>query len=71
MARDTVLAVKTDELPGITESPEYRKDYPAKATKDAKEKKPESRPVSFTNLIWSADGKNNVLVLRAHDTPAR
>ena len=71
LQRDTVLSVKTDEIPGITESPEYRTDYPAKATTDSKEKKPEYRSVTFSNLIWSADGKNNVLVLRAHDNKDR
>jgi dipeptidyl aminopeptidase/acylaminoacyl peptidase len=69
--RDTVLSVKTDDIPGITDSPEYRKDYPAKETKDSKDKKPESRTVTYTGLIWSPDGKNNVLVLRAHDNKDR
>lgn len=71
LTRDTVLSVKTDEIPSITDSPEFRKDYPAKATKDSKDKKPESRAVTYSGLIWSPDGKNNVLVLRAHDNKDR
>lgn len=71
LTRDTVLSVQTDEIPGITDSPEFRKDYPAKATKDSKDKKPESRAVTYSGLIWSPDGKNNVLVLRAHDNKDR
>ncbi len=70
--KDTVLSVKTDEITGIFDSPEYKKEYPTKAVKgDTKEKKPEARPVSFSGLIWSADGKNNVLVLRSQDNKDR
>lgn len=70
--KDTVLSVKTDEITGIFDSPEYKKDYPTKTVKaDTKEKKPEARPVSFSGLIWSADGKNNVLVLRSQDNKDR
>src|SRR6185369_10125329 len=34
--KDTVLAVKTDQITGIFDSPEFRKDYPAKATRENK-----------------------------------
>jgi len=71
ITKDTVLSVKTDEIAGIFDSPEYKKDYPAKAKADTKEKKPEARSVSFSGLIWSADGKNNVLVLRSQDNKDR
>ncbi|MCW5911632.1 MAG: prolyl oligopeptidase family serine peptidase [Cyclobacteriaceae bacterium] len=76
--RDTVVSIKTDELPGILDVPEYlptgqagKKDYPAKPGKDNKEKKPEPRAVSFSGLVWSADGKNNALVLRSQDNKDR
>lgn len=68
---DTILAVKTDDIPGIFDVPEFKKEYPVKPTKDAKEKKLEARPVSFSNLIWSPDGKNNILVLRSQDNKDR
>ena len=71
LTKDTVLSVKTDEIAGIFDLPEYKKDYPAKAKADTKEKKPEVRPVSFSGLVWSADGKNNVLVLRSQDNKDR
>lgn len=71
IVKDTVLVVKTDELPGIFDTPEYTKDYPAKEIKGAKDKKPEVRPVTYSGLIWSGDGKNNVLVLRAQDNKDR
>jgi dipeptidyl aminopeptidase/acylaminoacyl peptidase len=71
LQKDTVFAVKTDEIEGIFDTPEYKKDYPTKPAKDSKEKKPEARTVSFTSLIWSPDGKNNVLSLRAQDNKDR
>lgn len=71
LKRDTIVAVKTDNLPGIFDTPEYKKEYPAKSTTDAKEKKPEPRAVTYSGLIWSGDGKNNVMVLRAQDNKDR
>lgn len=70
LKRDTVLAVKTDDLDGIFDVPEFMKNV-APESKDPKDKKPEARKVSYSNLIWSGDGKNNVLVLRAHDNKDR
>jgi len=73
--QDTVLQVKTDEIPGIFDAPDYKKDYPAKPAKEesknGKEKKPEPRPVLFSGLTWSDDGKNNAIVLRALDNKDR
>ena len=59
-ARDTALVVSIKDLPGITDSPDYLKDYPKKDT--AKTKKPLPRAVTFTGPVWSADGKNAVVV---------
>lgn len=71
--KDTVLLVKTDEIPGIFDVPEFRKDYPPKKVKDekGKEKKPEPRPVIMFGPYWSEDGKNNVVVARAQDNKDR
>jgi len=74
IAKDTVLAVKTDQITGIFESPEFKKDYPSKAAKpekDKKETKPQPRTVIFQNLVWSDDGKNNVLSIRSQDNKDR
>lgn len=62
--RDTVLQVKVDELPGITEKPVFVKA-------DSKEKKPANRAVTFFGPIWSEDGKQAVLMLRAVDNKDR
>lgn len=62
--RDTVLQVKVDEVPGITEKPAFVKD-------DSKEKKPVNRAVTFFGPIWSDDGKQAALMLRAVDNKDR
>lgn len=71
--KDTVLSVKTDEIPGIFDAPDFRKDYQAKTSKSekGKEKKPEPRSVIMFGPYWSADGKNNVVVFRAQDNKDR
>lgn len=73
ITKDTVLQVKTDQIPGITDSPEFKKDYPAKASKTdkGKEIKPQTRAVVFQNLAWSDDGKNNLLAIRSQDNKDR
>src|SRR5258706_6326934 len=81
ITKDTVLQVKTDQISGIFDSPEFKKDYPAKESKSEKdlpggqagkkETKPLPRPVIFQNLIWSEDGKNNLLAIRSQDNKDR
>lgn len=78
IARDTVLQVKTDDLPGITDAPAYKKDYPEKKStadkgKDDKSKpaKPQPRAVTFSGISWSEDGKQAALQLRAVDNKDR
>src|SRR6185295_18036548 len=48
--RDTVLAIKTDSLPGIRDLPDYVKDYPQKFAEQIKE--PPVRPVIIENTCW-------------------
>jgi dipeptidyl aminopeptidase/acylaminoacyl peptidase len=67
--KDTVINVRTNEIPGISDNPDYIKDYPAKnksVDKSGNEKKPEPRSVLITGPYWSADGKNNIVL--AHST---
>lgn len=71
LKRDTVLSVKTDDLEGIFDVPEFMRKSATPKGKDGKEAKPEARKVSYTNLIWSPDGKNNLLVLRSQDNKDR
>ncbi|HRI79875.1 MAG TPA: prolyl oligopeptidase family serine peptidase [Cyclobacteriaceae bacterium] len=69
---DTVLAVKTTDIPGIFDIPAFRKDYPSKPSKEGdKEKKPAPRSVVFFGPLWSEDGKHNIVVARAQDNKDR
>jgi len=65
--KDTVLQVKTDQIPNIFDSPEYKKDY----NKNKEDKKPQPRAVVFQSLIWSDDGKNNLFAIRSTDNKDR
>src|SRR5690606_10476979 len=64
--RDTVIQVKTDDIPGIMEKPAY-----LAGKDDGKEKKPQPRAVSFFATIWSPDGKHAALQIRAGDNKDR
>jgi dipeptidyl aminopeptidase/acylaminoacyl peptidase len=76
IGRDTVLQVKTNDLPGISEMSEFKKEYPTKIPSDksdkgSKDKKPEIRPVILTGPFWSTNGKNNIVIARAIDNKDR
>lgn len=62
--RDTVVQVKIDDLPGITEKPVFVKN-------DSKDKKATNRAVSFFGPLWSGDGKQAILMFRASDNKDR
>ena len=63
--KDTVYMVKTDELPGIKDLPDYVKDYPDKEWKE------EVREVNTNGPYFSEDGQNAILVARSHDNKDR
>ncbi len=71
--RDTVYSVKTDNLPGIFDQPDYlkaRQDQPSDKSQEKKgSKKSEKKPrsVYFYGPLWSPDGKKAIVVVRAHD----
>lgn len=68
---DTVLQVKVDSIPGISDAPAFAKNYPKKEKKESKDKKPQQRSVSFWGPTWSPDGKYAVVQLRAGDNKDR
>ena len=68
LKRDSVLEVKTNNLVGIKDQPDYVKDYRLDTTKN---KKPADRKVQFLGVSWSQDGKYAVLMLRAQDNKDR
>lgn len=67
--KDSVLAVKTNGIEGITEIPAYFKDYPELYKK--KQKDSLTRAVDFLNPVWSPKGTNVVLDMRAQDNKDR
>jgi dipeptidyl aminopeptidase/acylaminoacyl peptidase len=75
--KDTVLQAKTDDIPGIFDSPEFKKDYASDAPKDENlpagkaGKKPTPRQVVFSRVVWSGDGKYNFLTARSIDNKDR
>jgi dipeptidyl aminopeptidase/acylaminoacyl peptidase len=71
IALDTVLQVKTIDIPGIFDEPSYKKEYTKETDKDAKEKKPQPRAVSFSSPSWSDDGKLALVYVLAADNKDR
>jgi len=65
--KDTIIKVSADSLPGITDFPDYYKDYPKKFAN----KKAIPRSVSFGNVVWNEDGTIAVLDVRSQDNKDR
>ncbi len=65
--KDTVLAVTTDSIPGITDQPDYVKDYPQKFAN----KKATVRPVTFNNTLWNESGTAAIVDIRSQDNKDR
>lgn len=62
---DTVYSVKTEDIPGIKERPEYLKEY----NEEVDESKP--REVMVFGPYWSEDGKNALISVRSGDNKDR
>ena len=67
--KDTVIAIKTDSIPGIQDLPDYVKDYPKQA--EEKKKKPVNRSVIVSSISWSPKGTYAVLDIRSQDNKDR
>ncbi len=67
--RDTVIAVKTDAIPGIKDLPDYIKDYPRQL--ELRSKNPANRAVTFASLSWSPKGTYAVADVRSVDNKDR
>ncbi|RYY22261.1 MAG: S9 family peptidase [Chitinophagaceae bacterium] len=65
--KDTVLQVRTNDIPGINDLPDYTKDYPARDTA----KRKTARGVTFNGPFWSPTGKYGVLDVRSQDNKDR
>ncbi|GAB2591470.1 prolyl oligopeptidase family serine peptidase [Spirosoma areae] len=67
IARDTVRAVSTKDIPGINDTPAYLTSV-SKAKPDTAKK---TRPVVINGPVWSDDGKLCVVVVRSLDNKDR
>ena len=67
--KDTVIAIKTDALPGIKDQPDYVKDYPTKDT--AKSKKATARLVNIMGINWSEKGNHAFVDIFSQDNKDR
>ncbi len=61
--RDTLMIVSTDSIPGITDLPDYAKDYPKRYVG----KKAASRPVIIYGPYWNDAGSLAVVDIRSQD----
>lgn len=67
--QDTLFRFNIDSIPGITDLPDYSKDYPAQWEEKAKKKT--NRAVSFGNISWSPNSSFAVFEIRAQDNKDR
>lgn len=67
--RDSIIAIQTDSLPGITDIPAFLEDYPS-VYKERKAK-PAVRPVTISHISWYAEGHNVMLDIQAFDNKDR
>lgn len=65
--RDSVYELRTDQIPGITDFPDYVKDYPAKY----KDREAEVRPVRISGPTWTPDGRLGVIEVQSDDNKDR
>lgn len=61
--KDTVILLRTDSLPGITNKPDYTKDYPAKFSDTVHP----ARDVYISNVYWNEEGTNVVVDILSQD----
>ncbi|HVF97190.1 MAG TPA: prolyl oligopeptidase family serine peptidase [Flavisolibacter sp.] len=66
--KDTVFLVKSNSVPGLSDLPDFAKDYPSK---DTVKKKPSARLVNFRGPVWNEDGSKAVVEARSGDNKDR
>ena len=65
LAKDTVYLAQTEKLPGISDLPDYVKDYPDKEWKE------EPRDVILSGVYFSDNGKKAIVNVRSKDNKDR
>jgi dipeptidyl aminopeptidase/acylaminoacyl peptidase len=70
--RDTVYSINLDDIPGLTDLPDYLSDYPVKNSDKAKKtNKPEKRVISINSLVWSYDANYAAVDIYSDDNKDR
>lgn len=70
--RDTIYKLKTDDIPGLNDEPDYVKDYPVKKTDESgKPAKADKRSFRMGNPVWSADSKFAIADVFSNDSKTR
>jgi dipeptidyl aminopeptidase/acylaminoacyl peptidase len=70
--RDTVYSINLDDIPGLTDLPDYLSDYPVKnSDKTKKTNKPEKRVISINSLVWSDDANYAAVDIYSDDNKDR
>jgi len=64
--KDTVILIAIDSLPGITDAPDYYKDY-----KKFANRRTLPRSVSYGNVVWNESGNNAIMDIRSQDNKDR
>jgi dipeptidyl aminopeptidase/acylaminoacyl peptidase len=65
--RDTLMAIATDSIPGITDAPDYVKDYPKKFAN----RRVVPRGVQFAGPYWNDAGSFAIVDIRSQDNKDR
>ncbi|MES2331719.1 MAG: prolyl oligopeptidase family serine peptidase [Bacteroidota bacterium] len=65
--RDTIMLVSTDSIPGITDVPDFYKDYPKKFGA----RRATARAVTFNGPIWNDAGTYAIVDIRSQDNKDR
>lgn len=67
--RDSVYQIKTADIPGIKDQPDYLKDYPKE--QEAYKKANADRQVTIEGVLWSENSAHAVVVMSALDNKDR
>jgi dipeptidyl aminopeptidase/acylaminoacyl peptidase len=70
VAKDTIVQLSTKELPGIQDKIAFGKPKVEKKADD-KEKKPEYRGVTFSQMTWAENGGRAAVVINSNDNKDR
>lgn len=64
-----IIKIKTDQIPGLKDQPDYLKDYPDRMPKDNSEIK--DRPVNITGPVWNETKDLALVAALSHDNKDR